>query len=71
MSKTNCVNFETNEENCPCEALDCERHGTCCECILAHSSNDSLPSCLRVRIQDSQTFRKYITNLIDQVEISG
>ncbi len=67
MSKTNCVNIETNEENCLCEALDCERHGVCCECILAHSSKDALPSCLTIKIKESQAFRNNITELIDQV----
>jgi len=71
MSKKNCVNIATNEENCPCEALDCERRGTCCECISAHSSKNSLPSCLRGRIKESQAFREHITNLIDEVEITG
>ena len=66
MSKTNCVNIETNEENCPCEALDCERHGVCCECILAHSNADSLPSCLRAKIQESEALRNNITNLIEK-----
>ncbi len=71
MSKTNCVNIETNEENCPCEALDCERRGVCCECIVAHSSKDSLPSCLRVRIQDSQAFRSNLMNLIEKEGVSA
>ena len=70
MSKTNCVNIETNKENCSCEALDCERHGMCCECILAHSSKDSLPSCLRGRIKESQKFRHHITGLVEQTTMS-
>ena len=69
MSKANCVNIETNEENCPSEALDCERHGTCCECILAHSSKDSLPSCLKVRIKESQALRNNIADLIEKAGI--
>ncbi len=70
MSKTNCVNIDTNEENCPCDALDCERHGVCCECILAHSSGDSLPSCLRVKIKESPEFRKHIIGLAEKAKIS-
>ena len=70
MSKTNCVNIETNKENCSCKAFDCERHGVCCECILVHSSNDSLPSCLRAKIQESQELRDNIANLIEKAETS-
>ena len=66
MSKTNCVNINTNEENCTCTSLDCEKHGVCCECLRAHSEKDGLPSCLRVKIQESQLFRENITNLISQ-----
>ena len=69
MSKENCVNIEINEKNCPCESLECEMHGVCCECIVANSSKDLLPSCLRVRIQESREFRDYITNLIEQAGI--
>ena len=70
MSKTNCVNIETNEDNCPCESLDCERHGVCCECILAHSSKDSLPSCLRIKIKESQKFRDHLTGLVEKARMS-
>ncbi len=70
MSKTNCVNIDTNEEDCPCDALDCERHGVCCECILAHSSSDSLPSCLRVKIKESHEFRKHIIGMVEKAKIS-
>ena len=66
MSKTNCVNIEANQENCPCEAEDCERHAICCECILTHSSKDSLPACLRARIKESLAFRNNITKLIEK-----
>ena len=66
MSKTNCVNIETNDQSCPCTSLECERHGVCCECLRAHLDKDSFVSCLRARIQDSQKFREYVTNLVDQ-----
>ena len=36
-----------NEEQCPCAATECERHGVCCECLRAHVANKALPSCLR------------------------
>jgi hypothetical protein len=67
MSKTNCVNIETNEENCPCETLDCERHAVCCECILA----DGLPACLKAKIKESQKFRHHITGLVEQARMSA
>ena len=66
MAKTNCVNIETNEENCSCSAIDCERHGVCCECLRAHSDNDSLPGCLKTKIRDSQPFRENIINLVNE-----
>ena len=66
MSKINCVNIDTNEENCPCTSLDCDKHEVCCECLRVHSDKDGLPSCLRVKIQDSQLFRENITKLISQ-----
>ena len=66
MPKTKCVNIELNEQSCPCTATDCDRHGVCCECIRAHSDGDSLPGCLRAKIQDSQPFRENVSELIDQ-----
>ena len=66
MSKTDCVNIGTNEENCTCPSLDCDRHGVCCECLRAHTAKEGLPSCLRVKIQESQQFRENIANLISQ-----
>ena len=71
MSKTNCVNIETNQDNCPCEALDCERHGVCCECILDSINKDALPSCLGAKIQESQELRNNIASLIEKAESSG
>ena len=66
MSKTNCVNIEINKEKCYCSSFDCERYGICCECIRAHSDGDSLPSCLRAKIEDSQPFRENIMNLVNE-----
>ncbi len=66
MAKTECVNIETNQENCTCTSLECDRHGVCCECLRAHTDGNSLPSCLRVKIQDSEEFRENITALINQ-----
>jgi hypothetical protein len=66
MSKTDCVNIKTNEENCTCGSLDCDRHGVCCECLRAHTDKEGLPACLRTKIQESQQFRENITNLINK-----
>ena len=66
MSKTDCVNIESNEENCPCSSVECDRRGVCCECIRAHLEKDSLPSCVRVRVQDSQPLQEYVTELVNQ-----
>ena len=38
---------DVNNESCPCTAVECERHGLCCECLKAHVSKKSLPACLR------------------------
>ena len=38
---------EENKEKCTCEAEDCERRGVCCECLRAHLSRRSLPTCMR------------------------
>jgi len=42
-----CSNLKENNEKCPCKEIDCERHGTCCECIRFHKSRGSPPACLR------------------------
>lgn len=42
-----CKNYEKNLERCSCTKEDCERRGTCCECVAAHRGTGSLPSCLR------------------------
>ena len=68
MSKETCINIKTNVENCPCTATDCERHGVCCQCVSAHAGRDSLPSCLTIRIQDSEPFRKNVGDLIAQAQ---
>lgn len=65
MPRANCVNIETNEENCSCSSLDCERHGVCCECLRAHLDKDGLSACLRTKIQDSQPFRENIIKLVN------
>ncbi len=70
MAENSCVNIERNKENCTCGSEDCGNYGLCCECIVAHSNNDSLPSCLRIRIQDSQAFRSNLMSLIEKAGIS-
>jgi len=70
MSKANCVNIERNEENCPCPSTDCERRAVCCDCISAHAGKDSLPSCLKSKIQESQPFREHVVGLVEQVNSS-
>ena len=66
MSKTDCKNIETNEENCPCTSMDCDKHGVCCECLRAHLGLNALPSCIRIRIQNELSFREYVTNFISK-----
>ena len=66
MAKTDCVNIKVNEEKCTCTSLDCDKHGVCCECLRVHLGKDSLPSCVKVKIQDSKLFRESTTNLINE-----
>jgi hypothetical protein len=68
MSKGTCVNIKNNVENCPCPATDCQRHAVCCECVSAHATKDSLPSCLKMKVQESEAFRKNIVDLVMQSE---
>lgn len=42
-----CKNREANAAQCVCKSEDCERRGLCCQCVAAHRSRGSLPSCLR------------------------
>jgi hypothetical protein len=47
MPEKPCPNKSSNEQTCPCQAKDCERHGVCCECIRNHVASGSLPMCAR------------------------
>jgi hypothetical protein len=38
---------ESNKEKCACPNTDCERRGTCCECLKNHLGKRSLPMCMR------------------------
>jgi hypothetical protein len=42
-----CPNLTINLKTCMCTSTDCERKGTCCECVRNHKSNGNLPACLR------------------------
>ena len=66
MAKTDCVNIEANEENCPCSAVDCDSHGVCCECLRAHLDKNAPPACVKTKIRDSKLFRENTANLINQ-----
>lgn len=47
MAKEKCPNLTENLDGCPCTADDCPRKGTCCECLRAHLSSNSLPACVK------------------------
>ena len=47
MTRKECVNKYENEQDCPCDEVNCERHGVCCECIKYHKENGDKPACLR------------------------
>lgn len=47
MERKECVNKQENEEDCPCNEEDCERHGICCECIKYHRNHRGKPACLK------------------------
>ena len=44
-----CANYERNLANCTCASEDCERKGTCCDCVRNHWKADGSGriSCLR------------------------
>ena len=42
-----CVNYRTNEQQCPCPQTDCDLRAICCECIQAHASKDNKTFCMR------------------------
>lgn len=35
-----CVNLAANKAACACTAVDCERHGLCCDCVRNHWTGD-------------------------------
>ncbi len=41
-----CQNKAENEKDCPCDELECERHGVCCECLAFHRQTKTKPMCL-------------------------
>ncbi len=42
-----CVNYDVNSQQCPCQSVGCERHGICCECMGAHASSGKLTACMK------------------------
>ena len=47
MKREVCLNKKLNEEECPCEYINCERHGICCLCVRHHKAAGDKPACLR------------------------
>jgi len=45
-TKKECVNKYENEQDCPCDEVDCERHGVCCECVKYHREHKDKPACM-------------------------
>ena len=50
-SNVECENYHKNLERCPCTSEDCERKGTCCECIAAHLGRGSFPACVKAALK--------------------
>jgi hypothetical protein len=48
MPRQKCPNKCENEKECPCEEIDCVRHGICCECVAYHREHpeDGKPACM-------------------------
>jgi hypothetical protein len=41
---------ESNEQNCPCKRIKCERHGNCAACKEHHYTKKKyLPACERIK----------------------
>ncbi|MFH1501277.1 MAG: hypothetical protein ABIE22_05030 [archaeon] len=47
MSRKECVNKYENEQDCPCDEINCERRGVCCECITYHRNYGDRPACIK------------------------
>jgi len=48
MPRQKCPNKKENEKSCPCDELDCPKHGICCECVAFHRKNpkECKPACM-------------------------
>jgi hypothetical protein len=42
-----CPKREVNLANCPCENMECERRGICCECVANHRAKGNRPACMK------------------------
>lgn len=50
-----CVNYEINRQQCPCESTDCENWAICCECMNAHAQKDGQTMCMRDTERPAET----------------
>lgn len=44
--KNKCKNYERNLKDCNC-LVDCDKKGTCCDCIAFHRKLNQIPACLK------------------------
>ena len=42
-----CTSYEQNKNECPCQNMECERRGICCDCIRHHRKRGSTVACMR------------------------
>jgi hypothetical protein len=57
MAAVQCLNYETNQQLCPCTEVSCERHGICCECMGYHTKSTQWPrtACMGGALRDEST----------------
>ncbi len=62
---TQCLNTETNLQNCNCTYSGCSRKGKCCECLKFHLDRKELPACCfstEAEATYNRSFEKFIAD---------
>ena len=60
-----CINIKENLARCPCTYPNCERKGTCCECLKHHLKHNELPACCFSKEAEKtfdRSFEKFIAD---------
>ena len=60
----------TNENECACPKVECPRHGKCCDCVVRHRDNDSLPFCMFPDSNGDRSVRGYYEMLKKRFDVA-